>query len=126
MTECQRCGKCCIATRPEELIGGSAENNRWLRKSVGYSGRSAECRYLLPRDGNGHRLCAIYDNPVRPESCDEFPGCLTDDALKKLMEHSHICDCPLLMAEWERRNVIDDPEEKMARFRRRGKRVSPN
>ena len=103
---CERCGRCCIAHNPEELLGGTKETDDWLRMPNG------ECRFLLPPDAEAKRFCAIHDNttilvdipdciwayrPLRPKMCrlspcieniDVLPDCPVTRAAKEKLECS--------------------------------------
>ncbi len=64
---CHRCGRCCIDAHGTALIGGTRASDAWLRMPTG------ECRFLLPANRRGQRLCAIHKLPLRPEACNKFP-----------------------------------------------------
>lgn len=96
-------------------MGGTEETDKWLRMANG------ECRFLLPPDMLGERLCAIYNtrivmwerspNPIvsstgiawanyyinrkllRPEMCQESPCVENID---------YLSDCPVVRAARER------------------------
>jgi len=81
---CARCGECCIDRTGKLLIGGTAHTDLWLRHTVGEYEITAtpllkevswaECRFLLPPNKKGRRLCAIHKSPLRPAACRDFPN----------------------------------------------------
>ena len=82
---CARCGECCIDRTGTLLIGGSEENDHWLRhhqtlrwvavsRDKYIASSYGECRFLLPPDKKGRRLCAIHKHPLRPAACRDFPN----------------------------------------------------
>ncbi len=76
---CKKCGDCCTDGTGRLLIGGSVESNRWLRHQLALSNPeqhwlSDECRFLLPPNKKGQRLCAIHNSSLRPAACRDYPN----------------------------------------------------
>jgi len=82
---CARCGECCIDRDGTKHIGGTDWSDDWLRHRVfqldrieGNTGyfvaKGGECRFLLPPNKKGQRLCAIHNHPLRPDACRDFPN----------------------------------------------------
>ena len=76
---CDRCGRCCYDPNHEGFLGGDPITDSYLRMPNG------ECRWLLPPNAKGERLCLAHNHPLRPEKCKLYPEVdQLDEILKRI------------------------------------------